>query len=256
MPPDRCGTTPLGDLLRGERIRRGLKIEEITAATGIAGHYIRALESEQFEAIPAGVYRRSFVRQYARLLGMNEHEIVTAYQERYPEPPVPLPQIPPRKRPVPPAGVLWLMASFAAVLTLYYFLQPEIDARKHVLPQTAALQRRANAPDRVQPAPNPAPASTGSADRAAELQVKLTATEPVWVRVKCDGLEAYTGTLSESQIQQFDATREITALVGNAGGLTYWINGKSEGPTGGHGEIQSLQFTAAGLRVLSRHAAR
>src|SRR5581483_243221 len=174
MPPDRCGTTPLGDLLRGERIRRGLKIEEITAATGIAGHYIRALESEQFEAIPAGVYRRSFVRQYARLLGMNEHEIVTAYQERYPEPPVPLPQMPPRKRPVPPAGVLWLMASFAAVLTLYYFLQPEIDARKHVLPQTAALQRTASAAPRKNPAHHLRRTSSSPSIRAATLDLPLT----------------------------------------------------------------------------------
>lgn len=46
------------------RKRQGLSIEQIATATKINVRYLRAIEAGDWSALPEGVYRRSYVRQY------------------------------------------------------------------------------------------------------------------------------------------------------------------------------------------------
>jgi cytoskeleton protein RodZ len=84
------------------------------------------------------------------------------------------------------------------------------------------------------------------------MRVAFTATEPVWVSIRSDGARAYTGVLEGQQSKQFDASRKMTVLVGNAGGLQISLNGKPVGPVGSRGEIQLLQLTPEGVHVVPR----
>jgi cytoskeletal protein RodZ len=264
MPPDRLVTTPLGDVLRSERVRRGLTLGEIASATRIAEHHIKAIEKEDFHSLPAGVYRSSFLRQYARVLGLDENEIVRSFQERYPEAPLPLPEPAPAKRRSVPAALLWLPAATAALLGIHILWQTETRKQLHTEQRAAVVTEPAGHAERLReepsegpsedPSDQPAVAATPAPDSVAALQVKFTAAEPVWVLVKCDGFETYTGTLAKSEVKQFEASRTMTALVGNAAGLTYSINGKNHGPTGAPGEVDLLEFTAEGVRILTRRS--
>lgn len=57
-------------LLRGrEQNKRSL--QEIADATKISIHQLRALERGDLERLPAGIYRRAIVRQYAEAVGLN-----------------------------------------------------------------------------------------------------------------------------------------------------------------------------------------
>src|SRR3954451_16094988 len=78
----------IGETLRRERRRRNLELEQISHELRISARFLEAIEEEQFEKLPAGVFAKSFVRQYARYLGLDEEELVSEVQ-RVLEPPAP-----------------------------------------------------------------------------------------------------------------------------------------------------------------------
>jgi len=57
-------------LLRG-REQKKRSLEDIAGATKISIHQLRALERGDVERLPAGIYRRAIVRQYAEAVGLN-----------------------------------------------------------------------------------------------------------------------------------------------------------------------------------------
>src|SRR4051812_45652378 len=67
--------TLIGETLRRERLKRGLELEDISRELKIPARFLEAIEEENFERLPAGVFAKSFVRQYARLLALDEDEI-------------------------------------------------------------------------------------------------------------------------------------------------------------------------------------
>jgi flagellar biosynthesis protein FlhG len=71
-----------GAWLRRFRLRLGVEIEQIAAITKINPTYLRYIEDERFEDLPAPVYVRGFVSAYARCLGLDPERVVSAYMER------------------------------------------------------------------------------------------------------------------------------------------------------------------------------
>jgi transcriptional regulator with XRE-family HTH domain len=62
----------LGQRLREEREKRGLTIEELARRTRINARYFEAIERGDTASLPGGFFYRSFIRQYARLVGLPE----------------------------------------------------------------------------------------------------------------------------------------------------------------------------------------
>lgn len=71
-----------GASLRRTRLARGLELEQITEITKVNPVYLRCIEEERFEALPAAVYVRGFVTAYARCLGLDAARVASDYQER------------------------------------------------------------------------------------------------------------------------------------------------------------------------------
>jgi cytoskeleton protein RodZ len=76
----------IGETLRRERLRRNLDLQQISNELKLSTRFLEAIESEQFDRLPGGVFTRSFVRQYARFLGLDEAEMA-AEVVRLVEPP-------------------------------------------------------------------------------------------------------------------------------------------------------------------------
>src|ERR1700674_466282 len=68
-----------GESLKRERELRGVTLEEISTATRIATRFLEAIENEQWERLPGGVFNRGFVRAVARYLGLDEEDILAEY---------------------------------------------------------------------------------------------------------------------------------------------------------------------------------
>src|SRR3954454_9321187 len=73
--------TPVGETLRRERLKRNLDIEEISRELKISTRFLKAIEDDQYDKLPGGVFAKSFVRQYARLLGLDEEQLAGQVQQ-------------------------------------------------------------------------------------------------------------------------------------------------------------------------------
>ena len=88
----------IGETLRRERLRRNLDLDEISGELKISSRFLEAIEEERFDRLPAGVFAKSFVRQYATLLGLDGDELANEVQQVLaPPPPVDAntPDVPP-----------------------------------------------------------------------------------------------------------------------------------------------------------------
>jgi cytoskeleton protein RodZ len=94
--------TSMGEILRRERLKRRLDLEGVSRELKISPRLLEAIEDERFDRLPGGVFAKSFVRQYARMLGLDEDEIVSELQ-RILEPPPPDPE--PAPEPLKSTGV-------------------------------------------------------------------------------------------------------------------------------------------------------
>jgi cytoskeleton protein RodZ len=68
-----------GDTLRQEREFRGITLDAITKVTKISNRHLIALEQEHFDVLPGGVFNKSMVREYARVVGLDQEEWVGRY---------------------------------------------------------------------------------------------------------------------------------------------------------------------------------
>ncbi len=73
----------IGTSLREARLRRGIDFAQAELATKIRGKYLRALEEEQFEVLPAETYVKGFLRTYAEYLGLDGQLYVDEFNSRY-----------------------------------------------------------------------------------------------------------------------------------------------------------------------------
>ena len=71
-----------GAWLRRYRLRCGVEIEQVAAVTKINPTYLRFIEDEKFEDLPAPVYVRGFVAAYARCIGLDPERVVPGYMKR------------------------------------------------------------------------------------------------------------------------------------------------------------------------------
>ena len=71
-------------VLQLEQLRRrtGVSLQSISETTKIGTTYLRAIESEEFEKLPGGVFNTNFIRQYAAAIGFPEQELLALYNAR------------------------------------------------------------------------------------------------------------------------------------------------------------------------------
>jgi hypothetical protein len=118
----------IGHSLREARERQGLGYPEIELATKIRAKYIRALEEEDFDAIPGDAYTRGFLRTYAEYLGLDGDVYVDEYASRFltswrdevPTRRESPPRIRTRHRPIERRAVLLVLVGIAVVTALVF----------------------------------------------------------------------------------------------------------------------------------------
>src|SRR4051794_26715602 len=72
----------IGNTLRETRMRQRIDIVEVEAATKIRAKYLRALENEEWDALPGPTFVRTFLRTYGDYLGLDSKMLVEEYKQR------------------------------------------------------------------------------------------------------------------------------------------------------------------------------
>lgn len=71
-----------GAFFRKVRMYKNINIDQLSKETKIGRTYIAAIESEDFEALPAPVFVRGFIVQLARILGFDENLAANTYMQK------------------------------------------------------------------------------------------------------------------------------------------------------------------------------
>src|SRR5476651_240659 len=74
-----------GPNMRRIRIQRGVSLEQIAAATKVSAALWAGLERNDLSRWPTGIYARGFVREYARLIGVDIESTVDEFCRSFPQ---------------------------------------------------------------------------------------------------------------------------------------------------------------------------
>jgi cytoskeleton protein RodZ len=278
-----------GDYLREAREARGVTLDQISSSTHISVRLLEALENERFDLLPGGVFTISFVRQYARLVELEENEAVNRLQQV--------------AHPVESALGEWnaksvksddtaaklaefftdfvrryrmtLLGGAATVVLLFggfLFFQAhegresELTSRPApTAPGHPAYEPRqvVSAPREAEPAPAPVreprkvefsrgqeAAAQPSAAPSKSIQLELRLTDRAWVRVVADGERVLEDNLEPGFVQTIQAHDSVQLFVGNAGGVKVALNGETMQPVGPPGHVRRVDVSASGMEVI------
>lgn len=196
----------VGTFLHQARNRRQIELAEVEAATRIRLRYLSAIENEEWDVLPGGVYTRGFIRTYASFLGLDGERLVEDYRasvERWHRPPGEQargadPSVasgggPGRFRL--PLVVLVVLAVIAVAVVAVVAI-PDGGGGKGGGPPNSSSQRQTQGAKRTATEPKaPPPASKPG------VSVRLTASAEVWVCV----LNAKGKALVDGQILEAGA---------------------------------------------------
>jgi len=104
-----------GERLKRERELREVSVDELTKATRISARFIGALENEDWDKLPGGIFGHGFVRAIARYLGLDEEALLGEYDLARAEKSASAPAKPEERIPAPPK---WLPAVAVVVILL------------------------------------------------------------------------------------------------------------------------------------------
>jgi cytoskeleton protein RodZ len=239
-----------GEELRREREIRGISLKEISDATKISKRFLEALERNDHKTLPAPVFTRGFVREYARYVGLSVEDMVNRYNfaaatdDRIEKPPqvekyakVPPRDISPKpapKRGIPPAYakmvdsniivIIAIVVALAAVAWWAIQYKRRADAAESAAPIPVATPKAAVAT----PPPAPEPAADDST-----LRMGIEASKDSWLEMTADGKRAFYGDFKAGERRSFEAQEKFEfVVIGDPSGLNLTLNGVPIPPLG------------------------
>jgi transcriptional regulator with XRE-family HTH domain len=217
----------IGETLRQAREQRGLAHADVEAATLIPVRYLQALEADQFERLPEGLYRRSFLREYAEYLGLDGDVLVVEYELRFapPEPEQPVVR-PPRGRPRPPysARAAAIGAAALVVVGALWWLGGLGGSGTTRLPATTSPSPPPRVPSTPAPRPHPRPRRTPG------VLVLRAVGGNCWLSVQIGsaaGPRVFVGTLAQGGAVRFGLRRPLAIRIGAPWNLAATIGGRT-----------------------------
>ena len=242
-PKREAGT--FGLWLRREREAREVTLEEIASVTKISKSYLGALEEERFDVLPAPVFAKGFLREYAKYVGLDPDDVVNSYltaiQESEPE--SSMDEVSPVRRSsfewtsgVLLAGALVLLLGaigFAGFWAERSQSRERADEAPTAPPQPAALpfvdphapesataEADTGPPLAIAAEPEPAPTP------AAPLVVTIDFIEDCWVEASVDGRRRLSELHVQGESLQIEAESRVELTLGNPTGVSVEVNGE------------------------------
>ncbi len=239
----------IGETLRAARLAKGVSLEEAAAATRIRRSALQALETDEYDALPASVYTRGFLVNYTRYLGLHPAEVVEEYdrqQRQFADPEVSAtPQEESgRQFSLFSSKILWTVI-FIIVLgvALNFVYQEFLSAGPAPEPTEVAAAPTSAPTPFIEPTPVPTqpPPPTPTAVQSptpipiSGVNVTLRATtQQVWIGVSVDGASVFAGTIGPETSQgteplAWSAEESISILFGRTGGVELSLNEREFG---------------------------
>ncbi|MDT9685783.1 helix-turn-helix domain-containing protein [Streptomyces sp. TRM76323] len=257
LPDDRPS---IGRALRDARVAANLTVEEVSSSTRVRVPIVLAIEEDDFSRCGGDVYARGHVRTLARAVGLDPAALVEQYDAEHGGRPAPTSAAPmfeaerirpERRRPN------WTAAMVAAIVVVIGFVGFTLFGQdgtgtRNVAEAPAPVRSPSQAP---KPAPSkPAPVPSESAIAAVpqdKVTVKLTAIDDKsWISAKArDGKLLFDGLLQKGDSKTFQDDERLDLILGNAGAIELFVNGKKIEDEFSPGQVERLTYTKGDPQV-------
>ena len=247
---DEEGKESIGSILRRQRERKKLKLDEISEELRIRPQHLEALENDRFQLLPGTLYQRSFLKTYAQYLDLDQGRILKMF-DRYQESQGLLRKEPEVTRPVEkstenrahlpsqPQSVAGRAGYWFAVFTglalgivcLIYLAKPGTRKTGEIASQLSAATAESLAaePEAVD--------TTSLAWRldnllvnSPEMVLRIQADGDSWVKVIADKKGLFSGILAAGMAIEFKANDYFSIHLGRNEGIDFFLNGMKMRP--------------------------
>ena len=239
------GSADVGGRLREAREARNMELRDIAATTKISIGALEAIEQNDFDPLPGGIFTRAFIRAYASEVGLDPEQTTRDFMAQAPV------------EAAHEAARLddWQRPSARQVLeTLFKLLVVGVPLAGIVFLGLRGIP--ALSPDPGDPgaavAAVPEPAAPPPA-APVEVEAAAPAREPLtivlrprgesWVSLTVDGDLMFSRIMQAGEEESYEAEDEITLNIGNAGEFGFTINGRNARSLGGQGEVRTARIT-------------
>ncbi|MEV6123710.1 RodZ domain-containing protein [Streptomyces sp. NPDC052077] len=247
----------VGTALRRARIDAGLTIDDVSSATRVRIAIVRAIEADDFAPCGGAVYARGHIRTLARAVRLDPDRLLARFESEHGGRPAPTPAAPlfeaerirPERR-----GPNWTAAMVAAIVAVVGFVGFTVvkggddGADKANLAEGAEPSASAPASAKPEKPAAPKPDPTDSAIAAApqdKVTVKVSATDGrSWISAKDhSGRLLFDGLLKQGDSKTFQDNDRINLVLGDAGAIQLYVNGKKIEDDFRPGAVERLTYT-------------
>ncbi|MEK2493170.1 RodZ domain-containing protein [Kitasatospora purpeofusca] len=249
----------IGRVLSAARIDAGLTVDQVSSATRVRVPIVHSIEEDDFGRCGGDFYARGHIRAIAQLVRVDGEALVARYDAAHGGSPAskrpteliesgPI-KVPGRGRPN------WTAAMVAAIVAVVGVIGFNLVSGKSgvgttgsasaPLPSGSGTGSVAPAPTPTVQPPAPAPSAAIAAAPADKVTVKLVAEKDTsWVSaVDGTGKSLFQNNIEEGRDQTFTDPKQIKLVIGNAGAVHVYVNGKDLGPAGKNGQVVHVTYT-------------
>jgi cytoskeletal protein RodZ len=251
----------VGRALQQARIAAGLTVDDVSTATRVRNAIIHAIEADDFGPCGGDVYARGHLRTLAKAVHLDPAPLIAQYDAEHGGRPAPTPAAPlfeaerirPERR-----GPNWTAAMVAAIVVVIGFVgftavkggDSGNDAKSQVAggggtpaPSKSASPR----PKKDKPAtPTPEPSDSAIA-AAPQDKVTVQVSAPngrSWISAKDhNGRMLFDGLLNKGESKTFQDSSKINLILGDAGAIELYVNGKKIDDNFQPGQVERLTYT-------------
>lgn len=224
-----------GVWLRRQREARQISLREVADRTKISLRYLEAMEEDRFDVLPAPVFAKGFLREYARYVGLSPDEVVNHYlavqqpqegedlEETMIGKVVKAAKAERKARTRSWGYAVFVVLAALALLGLVWLFSHLSQKRSEDSAASAPPPPIAAPPtDTAKAAALPAPAEAPK----APLEVTLDFTDRCWVNALVDGKTRIEEERVQGESMPIFAQESVQLTLGNAGGVEIQVNGR------------------------------
>ncbi|MFB7916071.1 helix-turn-helix domain-containing protein [Streptomyces sp. NPDC056061] len=244
----------IGRVLQQARIAAGLTVEEISTSTRVRIPIVHAIEEDDFSRCGGDVYARGHIRALARAVHIDPEPLVAQYDAEHGGRPAPMSAAPlfeAERIRSDPRRPNWTAAMVAAIVAVVGFVGFTVlkggDDTSTTTQVAEGPKANTESPKPTKPAdpkPNPTDGAIAAAPRD-KVTVKLSANDGrSWISAKDhNGRQLFDGLLEQGQSKTFQDQERIDLVLGDAGAIELFVNGKKVEDTFRPGQVERLSYT-------------
>ncbi|MFI8298825.1 helix-turn-helix domain-containing protein [Streptomyces nigra] len=248
----------IGHALRQARLDAGLTVDDVSTATRVRIAIVQAIEADDFAPCGGDVYARGHIRTLAKAVHLDPAPLLAQYEASHGGRPAPTPAAPlfeaerirPERR-----GPNWTAAMVAAIVAVIGFVgftafKGEDEGGKTPVAEGGSTPSadkgtptpKTDKPKDTKPEPSDSAIAAVPQDK---VTVQVSAADGrSWVAAKDhNGRLLFDGLLKQGATKTFQDSEKINLVLGDAGAIDLYVNGKKIEDDWQPGAVERLTYT-------------